>query len=534
MKTKSISRRQFLFGAGGAALALPFLPSLLSREARAAGAVTPKAFIGISAWNGLYRMSGPTSQLMPSTTVNPTTRAIIAGRGAPVSYTQTVLPQRTLYSAPLSTIATANGGAISDIIDKNYTPLLGKMLMLQGLDYLGMGSAFHHTGHFGNWFQVATQTSGNAPMATLDYVIANHNKAAGLPSDIVCYTASYADRGQVTSFRADGTANSNLFYNPATLWDSYFANNKIPTNLKKTVVDQVLADYKAVRGSVRLGAADRQKLDTHIALLAQTEADVQKVAGLCQLMRPAASLTDRATILKTTNSVITSLIACGLCTNFMGWAMALNDADPSTWHTDSHAGYLGDNDSIKDMTSYTFMVEQNRSVMNDMCLDLAQKLDAVQLLDSSLIVCIQEHSKRGHECWNIPVIMFGGAGGTLATGKYVDYRDNSWVDPAGSTHDDYFTRKGFPMNQLYATVLQAMGVPPSEFEPLNKAGTCTHDPADTAHPTSMTLCPTKPFKPNSGYGICEIHRGDSQEVNAYSGPGWANYDLSQYLPLVKA
>jgi hypothetical protein len=47
----------------------------------------------------------------------------------------------------------------------------------------------------------------------------------------------------------------------------------------------------------------------------------------------------------------------------------------------------------------------------------------------------------------------------------------------------------------------------------------------------MTLCPTRPFKP---CGICEIHRGDTQEVSAYSGPGWANYDLSQYLPLVKA
>ncbi len=507
MKYNRITRRHFLQGAGAAALALPLLPSLFPKGARA-DATPPKSFIGIGAWNGLYRMYGADSQLMPRTTVD-ASGTLLSATGTAVPYAPLMLPQHTIYSAQLTDIAAANNGAISDIIDANYTPLLNKVLMLQGFDYIGLGY-YHHSGHFGNWHETSGQTEGNPTMASLDVVISNYLKSALLPSDIVCYTASYPDRGQTTSFLADGTPTSDIFYNPATLWDSYFGTSNIPINLKKTLVDQVLVDYKSVRQSARLGAQDRLKLDTHIALLSQTEANVQKIAGMCQLMRPDASLTDRATILKTMNDVIVSLIACGLCNTFMGWAWALNDSDPNNWHVWSHLGFSNDTDAIADQTNYTNMVEQSRSVMNDMCLDLAQKLDAVQLLDSSLIVCLQEHSKRGHESWNIPVIAFGSAGGTFKTGQYIDYRQLPGRD------DAMFTRFGFPMNQLYANILGAMGVPTSTFEALNKTR------ADA----------TMPFKANSGYGVCAIHPDFTQGAGYYAS--WTGYDMSSWLPLLKA
>src|SRR5579862_4224995 len=97
MKWNSISRRHFLQGTG-AALALPLLPSLLSKEARAQTAPVQKSFIGIAAFNGLYRMIGPYSQLMP-----PLPYDITSTQGF-TPLTPTGL--HTIYSRPLSSFTT--------------------------------------------------------------------------------------------------------------------------------------------------------------------------------------------------------------------------------------------------------------------------------------------------------------------------------------------------------------------------------------------------------------------------------------------
>jgi hypothetical protein len=195
----------------------------------------------------------------------------------------------------------------------------------------------------------------------------------------------------------------------------------------------------------------------------------------------------------------------------MGWAQALLNEDPNQWHVWSHQGYDNDTDTIANATSYTNMVEQSRSVMKDMCLDLATKLDQVNQLDNALIVCIQEHNKRGHEAWNVPVVTFGSAGGTFKTGQYVDYRNIADRD------DIVFSRFGFPMNQLYANILTSMGMTPADFEPLNK----TRSDA------------TSPFKTNSGYGVPVIHPDAMSNMGAHY-QGWTGHDMSGPLPVIRA
>jgi hypothetical protein len=325
----------------------------------------------------------------------------------------------------------------------------------------------------------------------------------------VAYSASQRDIDEGCSFNADGTMTTSRFYNPATLWDKYFGNASIPADFRALIVDQVLADYKSVQNNPRLGSEDRQRLDAHIAHLATTEVKVKQVGAVCKQLRPDQSLTDRALILKTMNDVIVGLIACGMCHNFVGRATCLLDGDPDTWHAWSHQGYYNDTDTIASATAYTSLVEQNRAVMKDWCLDLAQKLDQVGLLDSSLIVCLQEHSKRGHEAWNVPVITFGSAGGAFLTNQYVDYRNIAARD------DKLFTRFGYPINQLYANILSAMGMSVSEFEALNKTradGIAT-------------------FKAGSGYGVPSILPSEPQMIGSYQA--WTGHDMSASLPLVR-
>ena len=54
MNWNRLGRRHVLRGLG-AALTLPFLPSLLPKSARAEGPA--KSFIGIAAYNGMYRLN---------------------------------------------------------------------------------------------------------------------------------------------------------------------------------------------------------------------------------------------------------------------------------------------------------------------------------------------------------------------------------------------------------------------------------------------------------------------------------------------
>ncbi len=502
MKFNRKSRRHFLQGAG-ALLALPLLESIRPKEVKAAP--PPKSFIGIGAWNGLFRMYGPESQLMP---------AIQESNGSLVGLTQMAISgKHPIHHGSLSALAQANGGKISDIIDESFTPYLPKMLMMQGFDYIALGW-YHHSGQFGNWHKSADGTEGNPDMASLDVVLADYFASQGLPGDLVAYSASWRDIQYGCSFNADGTPTTSRFSDPATLWEKYFGNATIPTNFKELLVDRVLADYQSLKQNPRLGKDDRLRVDAHIEHLHATEKKIKELGAVCQQERPEVNPDDRPAVLHAMNDVIVGLIACGMCNSFMGWAQALLSEDPDQWHVWSHQGYDNDNDAIADANAYTNIVEQSRAVMKDMCLDLVQKLDNLEQLDNCLVACVQEHNKRGHESWNVPVITFGSAGGALKTDQYIDYRSIADRD------DEVYSRFGYPMNQLYSNILMAMGMPASEFEALNKPR------ADGAG---------SPFKAGSGYGVNAIHPDAAADYSLGGHYGsWSGHDLSDWLPAIKA
>ncbi len=500
MKFNRKSRRFFLQGAGATMLALPILESLSPKGAKAA---VQKSFVGIGAWNGMYRMYGPGSQLMPETIVQ---------NGSIAGLTKVSVPGRhAIHHGALSALAAQNGGRISDIIDEEFTPYLNRMLMMQGLDYIGLGW-FHHSGQFGNWAQAAGDT-GNPNMATLDNVVADYFASQGAPGDVVSYSASWADHNWGCSFQADGTPTPAQFNDPGALWDKYFADAQIPSDFKALLVDRVLEDYHALTQNPRLGGEDRQRVEAHIAHLATTEQKIKQIAAACDQLRPEVNPDDRSLVLRSMNDVIAGLIACGMCHSFMGWAQALIDSNPDNWHVWSHLGYDGSTDSIASPTEYTSVVEQSRAVMKDMVLDLAKKLEALEQLDNCVIACIQEHNKRGHESWNVPVITVGGGGGALKTDQYVDYRNVADRD------DLEYSRFGFPINQLYANLLMAVDVPPSYFEPLNQPRS---DGAGS------------PFKAGSGYGVNAIHPDAAADYSLGGHyAGWGGHDMSAWLPQVQ-
>lgn len=516
MNYNRMTRRHFLQGAGGALL-LPFLPSLFSEKAAAqVMSNTQKNFIGMAAFNGLFRMYGPTSILMPAT--NPVNNTL-SGFAA-----QDLPGKHRIHSKLLSDIANANNGRISDLIDTSFSPYLGKMNMLQGLDYLALGWRHHH-GQFGNMADSFSGPNGMPAMASIEQVMAFSStfyKNPALIGKAVAYNANSAERGNYgashTWANPASKATSEIVYtspysNPATLWDSFFKTQTAttPTNVKATLVDQVLNDYKNLRASSRLGAEDKVKLDQHIALLYETQKKVTAVGAVCNFLRPSSSLADRKLILQTLNSVIVALISCGYCHSFLGWANSLLSANPEDWHTWSHASYSSESDAIGNAADYNNLVEQNRSTLKDMFLDLVTKLDQAGHLNNSVVVWSQEHSKRGHEAWNVPVIMAGSAGGVFKTGQYIDYRN------LNSGDDLTYTRLGFPITQLLGNILQAVDVLPAEYESYNK----------TDFSNSI-------FAAKSGYGHSKFDPDGFEGKAGGHYKTWAGHSLSSWLPLIKA
>ncbi|HZH02825.1 MAG TPA: hypothetical protein VEY30_03505, partial [Myxococcaceae bacterium] len=107
---------------------------------------------------------------------------------------------------------------------------------------------------------------------------------------------------------------------------------------------------------------------------------------------------------------------------------------------------------------------------------LARKLDAIEespgvtVLDNSLVQWTQESGPLTHDAQDLAVVTFGSAAGFFKTGMNVDYRS---LNPNAHLHifGQYFEQfLGLSLRQWQATVLQAMGVPRTEFESNGRPG----------------------------------------------------------------
>jgi hypothetical protein len=117
--------------------------------------------------------------------------------------------------------------------------------------------------------------------------------------------------------------------------------------------------------------------------------------------------------------------------------------------------------------------------------------------------------------WCVPVITAGSAGGTVKTGSYIDYRDMSFVNTDQNNAPD--AKGGFNpgliWNQFLGTVLQAMGLPRSEFE----------------------IPAYQPMRPDGvgtgGYGYWQYDPQGFQQPGYYQS---AYSSLGDWLPYLKA
>jgi hypothetical protein len=293
----------------------------------------------------------------------------------------------------------------------------------------------------------------------------------------------------------------------SALWDTFFRNftppapgSPPPPGLKPLLVDRVLADYSALLRNPRLGAADKAQVQQHIALLHHTESQVKATAPVtpvgCTAPARPTNPADIKQLYQAMNSVAVAAAACGLAHSFICSAVAyVTPTNGDNWHAWSHGN--GSNPVVNEH-------DQIKRCLSEIVLDLVVKLDQAGLLDNSLVLVPTEHTRGTHATISLPVVTFGSAGGVLKTGQFIDYRN--WATGSGTAD-----RRGYPINQLFANVLMAMGMPASEFEALNRDSNAY-------------------FAPGSGYGSAAFGRYTSPGHYA----GLQGKSLSDWLPLIRA
>jgi len=491
-----VSRRLFLSGAGGAMLAMPLLESLLSKTAQAQASAAPKRFIVMKSFSTQL-----IKQWYPGFTGNGYALKNSKYQGSKADDT-TLLTQKLVAGmpytwAPLRDFETPTG--ISGILGPKLNPFLDKLTLIRGLDFLP--SVNHNFGGLlGNFSSCtkATPCDGDSLMdvPTIDQVLAYSPKFyQGTPSQRslhisqgVVDSMAYSDGGQPGGAVQQLKARTN----PRDVFNDLFAGVTVPdangpaiADPDRLLVDQVIAQYQALKGSPRLSAEDKLKLDQHINLLAEVEAKLSSTTKMA-CIKPAepGSLdnnpaTDPTDILKKWDlylDLVTAAITCDRTRIItLGVHKALGpgpdpnatslsghyhseDASGGTWHGLAH--------DFGNANSRRMLAGINRWIAEELFAKLVERLDVPEaggktLLDNSLVYWGNELGFN-HIGYSVPCLLAGSAGGFIKPGRYLDYID--WDGKSYFSQEDGNVIKGIPHNRFLVTALQAMGLSPADYE----------------------------------------------------------------------
>lgn len=492
-KNASFSRRKLLHGAGGVALGLPLLPSLLSlKEADAAVAAPgPKRFVFVSHLYG----TTPRNTIYPGASV--LTESAVLYPGHSVSWGKL---QRSV-SGTNASVAPALAAPSSLLTDR----LVSKMNVMRGWD-IPFDINHHSGGHLGNYAannqggggsadNQVIQSFGNQP--TIDQIMAY--SSAFYPSAVrerfIIDGGIYVPPGPYSFYyqniQTKSGPVSRVAANKSTSYwfDKLFAGTTpkpstpgSPASTRKPLVDVVLEDYKALRnGNRRLSAGDKTRLDEFIGRLSELQKKIQAAPAVTSAnCSPKKNAKDASgafqeyegdpTRAQQKYAIWIELIAAAFACDATR-IVVLPAGEPflqinGDYHNDytHQPGAPGAADVL---------TKTNQGQFERCILPLATALDVSEgggtntVLDSSLVMWSHEHGAEPHYAVSIPIITFGSAGGFFKTGQYFDFRRKANDALTGVSAQEF---SGLTHQRWLATVLQSMGVPKNEWEKPGRPG----------------------------------------------------------------
>jgi Protein of unknown function (DUF1552) len=491
------SRRMFLRGLGGAALALPFLESLAPRTARAQ-ATGPKRFIVVKSFSTQL-----VKEWYPRFEGNGYALKDARYDGSKADGT-TLLTERIASGLPYSQAALTDfqtSSGISGIIGEKLNPYLSKMNLIRGLDFLPEVN-HNYGGLLGNFSSCTNATPCTADelgaVPTIDQVLAYSSKFyPDVPvarylhlSQGVSDSMSFTDRGM-----GGAVEQLKARTNPLDAFNDLFGGATAPVapgdgataganERDALLVDRVMDQYRSLKQSSRLSSADRQKVDQYVNLMAELQAKLSVKPMLsCTAPAEPESLgnnenTDASDIVRKWD-IMLDLVQAGLmCDRTRVVTLAVHKAlgpgpDPEDssltghYHSENAAGgtWHGLAHDWGNENSRRMLAGINRWVANEFFAKLLERLDVAEgestLLDNSFVYWGNELGFN-HLAYSVPCLTAGSAGGAITTGRYLDYID--WEGQAYFSQEDGNVIQGIPHNQFLVSVLQAMGLSPADYE----------------------------------------------------------------------
>jgi hypothetical protein len=279
--------------------------------------------------------------------------------------------------------------------------------------------------------------------------------------------------------------------NPKSVFDKLFPGGMLGgESLDSVAESKILEELEAGYGEMRpnLSTRDKQKLDLHQQTVSDIKNRIDTLRNLeCNV--PATPTNPRDLSLPDSDAfemnleaffeLTTVALSCGLTRvvsmqlpNSSGVRSSFYGAGdhdfhewyshgtnpPKRWRGVENAN-VTEEEHNKFLDASPIIANKNRFHV-ELAARLARKLQQVPdgegtLLDSTLIVLMDEisHGSHGHDQW--PVVMLGGFGGAFRTGRYIRFpRTNP--SPSFNSSGSY---AGVPHNHLLVSIAQAMGMP---------------------------------------------------------------------------
>ncbi|MES2854791.1 MAG: DUF1552 domain-containing protein, partial [Bdellovibrionota bacterium] len=470
-----ISRRMFLRTAG-AALAIPYLPSLLPR-AEAAEALPCIVLTGAThgRWQGSWY---PNGVALPSVGTN-------------------------VRATKLSNITTGLG----PVFGRDFDSLRNKMNIIQGLDFMSASQhdsqvyTASHRSHFKdgdvrNFIPVFPYTA--------DVVLAKSSRfyTSRPKLDVLRLSPRNFDRPGFEGVRgidgllANGQANylpvfGDTLLRTANYLNSFFSGGTSPTGpapdviQRRFLVDRVLSEFKTVLGSSQISAKDKTALQNYTDHLTDVQRDLATTSApgpalTCSPFTSPGETADNDVFNQRLIDMMVLALTCGItriATYDLNWMACASTTGSVDFH--STVGVH----ACSRPSGFDNMVNWNRYQMKNWRY-IVTKMDQQGILDNSLVLFANEMSSStpNHHGNDIPVLTAGSLGGKFRTGEFISYFNMSKrlataqgevfkiVNADGTTSPSWNYYGGRRWNEMLVSMFKALGLNPADYERDGKTG----------------------------------------------------------------
>lgn len=504
-----MTRRMFLQGAGKTLFAIPFLPSLLPKEA----------------WAQAACAGYPVRFFMLGSQWSPTPALFVGG-----------LTGNNRKSDQVTVRSLAGLSNVSPIFGSDFNGLLTKMNIIRGIDSFGPSKPPGSDGGEVSGHDYA-QASCGAPhgwdhsdsssatsrgfgsdhelppivnMSSIDMILSQSAKLA--PSHIPAtrrllslaptsdFTA-YSDWGGRTNGSSLKQATTATHSGVVKLWSSQELYNFLvnafsggtmtptppppTTNSDRDVIQAIYEDYKSVRDSAKISSADRFNLESFMAMISDTmnslgsepTPDPAPVTLSCN--KPANTFPEDNTNNGRFRNIANILVAAMACDLNRVANLQLNSIQKNYSQTQLHSlhheltGYRDPDSPVVDAVAAKAAYDANWVNAGKNFAYLLNKMNSIQegertLLDNSIVYWWSQHgmaqgSGHAHGDGDRGIVVAGGGGGALEVGYFIDYR-HATERYSSTARFERNRMVGMPVNNLLMTFLNAFAVPASAYE----------------------------------------------------------------------